>query len=123
HTVLVRDEPADVRLLHNIFHTGGVSAFGQPDAARVATETTAVMIARRQNLRADGRWMVGEQRDQRVRGGAGDDFEPAAVLKFSKRGDESAGVFEICLANRFESAEIHCRQSAIRRLALRTVGL
>src|SRR5207247_11478576 len=45
HAVRVRDEPADVRLLHNIFHTGGVSAFGQPDAARIATETTAVMIA------------------------------------------------------------------------------
>src|SRR5207248_2481545 len=45
HTVRVRDEPADVRLLQNSFHAGGVGAFRQPDAARIATETTAIMIA------------------------------------------------------------------------------
>src|SRR5207249_12042077 len=50
HAVRVRDEPADVRLLHNIFHTAGVTAIGKLDAARVGTDTTAVMIARRQNV-------------------------------------------------------------------------
>ena len=88
--VRVDDEPADVRLLQNLFHAVDVGAFRQPDAARVAAETTAVMVARDQDLRADGRRMIRQQRQQRVRGGGGDDFQPARVLKFAERADEVA---------------------------------
>ena len=77
----IQDEPADVGLLQEHFDAGGVGAFRQPDAARIAPETTAVMIARGENLRAEGRRMVGQQRQQAVRGGGGDDLQQARVLK------------------------------------------
>ena len=70
HAVRVEDEPADVRLLQKCFDAGDVGAFRQPDAARVAAETTAIMVARRQDLRADGRRMARQQRQQPVRGAA-----------------------------------------------------
>jgi hypothetical protein len=70
----------------------GVGAFRQPDAARVAPEAAAVMVARREDLRADGRRMAGHQRQQTVRGGGGDDFQQAFVLKFFEGGDEVAVV-------------------------------
>src|SRR5271165_6948958 len=60
HAVCVEDEPADVRFLQKCFDAGGVGAFRQPDAARVAPETGAVMVSRRENLRTDGRRMVRE---------------------------------------------------------------
>src|SRR5207247_6839428 len=110
HAVGVRDEPADVGLLHHILHTGGVSAFRQPDAPRIAPETTAVMIARGQNLRADGRRMLSEQREQRVGGCAGDDFEPATVLEFSKRAFKIAVISTISVADCYETTEEHFRK-------------
>ena len=70
NAVRVDDEPADVRFLQKIFHAVDVSAFRQPDAARIAAETTSIMIARDQNLRANGLRMIGHQRQQRVRRGA-----------------------------------------------------
>ena len=42
--------------------------------------------------------MIGEQRQQRVRGGAGDDFQLAALLEFAERADEIAAVGEISFA-------------------------
>jgi len=36
HAVRVHDEPADVRLLQDVFNAVHVSAFRQPDAARLA---------------------------------------------------------------------------------------
>ena len=41
-----------------------VGAFGQPDAARIAPETVAIMVARHQNLRAQRRRIVRQQRQQ-----------------------------------------------------------
>ena len=84
NAVRVEDEPADVRLLQKNFDAGNVGAFRQPDSARVAPEATAIMVARRQNLRADGRWMIREQRQQSVRRAGGDDFQRAFVLKPSE---------------------------------------
>ena len=107
HTVRVRDEPADVRLLQNSFHAGGVGAFRQPDAARIATETTAIMIARGQDLRADGRRMIRQQRQQRVCRGAGDDFQSAEVLEFAECADEVAVAAEVSVTDAGETAIIH----------------
>ncbi len=76
HAVGVENEPADVGLLQKRLDAGGVGAFRQPDAARVAAKAAPVMVARGQNLRADGRRMVRQQRQQPVRGGGGDDFNP-----------------------------------------------
>ena len=90
HAVRVEDEPADVRLLQKRFDAVDVGAFRQPDAARVAAKATPVMVARGQNLRAEGRRMVRQQRQQPVRRGGGDDFDAALVLKFAERGDEVA---------------------------------
>src|ERR1039458_2722179 len=77
----VEDEPADVGLLQKFLDAAGVGAFRQPDVARIAPATTAVMVARGEDLRANGRRMVRQERQQSVRGGGGDDFEDAGVLK------------------------------------------
>ena len=91
NAVRVEDEPADVRLPAKISSTPvHIGAFRQPDAARVAPEATAVMVARGEDLRADGRRMIGQQRQQRVRGGAGDDFQRPASWNLRKARDEIA---------------------------------
>ena len=56
------------------------AALGQPDAARVTPEAFAVMIARGQDLRADGRWVIRHQRQQSMRRAGGDDFEQSKIL-------------------------------------------
>ena len=81
NAVRVENEPADVRLLQKLLDAAGVGAFRQPDAARIAPETAAVMVARGEDLRADGRRMVGHQRQQSVRGGGGDDFQHGLRLE------------------------------------------
>ena len=80
--VRIRNRPADIRLLQHAFNAFHVCALRQPDAARVAAKTTAIMIPRDENLRAQTRRMIRQQRQQCVRGRAGDDFQPARVLKF-----------------------------------------
>ena len=82
------DEPADVGLLQNAFDALGEGAFRQPDAARLASETLAVMIARDENLRPQGGRVVGQQRQQRVGRGAGGDFQQPVILKFAERADK-----------------------------------
>src|SRR5664279_2461725 len=72
NSMRVEDEPADVRLLQKLFDARGVGTFRQPDAFGIAPKTPVVMVARRQNLRADGRRMTGEQRQQSVRRRSGD---------------------------------------------------
>ena len=52
--VRVHDEPADVRLLEHSFDALEVGAFRQPDAARVAAEAAPVVVARGEDLCADG---------------------------------------------------------------------
>ncbi len=111
--VRVENEPADVRLLQKSFDAGDVGAFRQPDAARVAAKATPVMVARGQDLRADGRRMVRQQRQQSVRRGGGDDFNPAFVLKFSERGDEVAPVRIPCVADGREAVVIHPGEFAV----------
>src|SRR5439155_4262977 len=122
HAVRVRDKPTNVRLLQNEFHAGGVSAFGQPDAARIATKAGAVVVARRENLGADRRRMIGQQRQQRVRGGAGDDFQSAAFLEFAERADQIPAVGDVGLADVDESLVIHFRERTAGGFPLRAVG-
>ena len=86
--VRIHDEPADVRLLQDTFHAFRVSAFRQPDAGRIAIETTPVLIARDEDLGARGGWMIGEQRQQRVSGRAVDDLDPVEVLESLERADQ-----------------------------------
>ena len=81
----VENEPADVRFLQKFFYPVHIGAFGQPDAGRVAPKATAVVVAGGQNLRANGRRMIRQQRQQRVRGGGCDDFDPALVLKLDRK--------------------------------------
>ena len=107
HAVRVEDEPADVRLLQKLFDPLHVGAFRQPDAARVAPETTAVMVARGQNLRAEGRRMVRQQRQQSVRGGGGDDFNPAFVLELLEGVDQIAAAGAPGVADLAETVMIH----------------
>ena len=106
NAVRVHDEPADVRLLQNGVHALDVGAFRQPDAARVAAEPLVVVVARGEDLRAERRRMFGEQRQQRVRGGAGDDFQNAGVLEFAERADEVAVAAEISFQDAGEPAVI-----------------
>ena len=86
----VGDKPAEVGLLQGGFDLLDVGAFGQPDAARVAAEATAVMVAGDQDLGADRRGMRGQQGQQGMGGGAGDDLDPPLVLKAAKRADQAA---------------------------------
>src|SRR6266704_3714577 len=102
----VNNEPADVGLLQNRFHPLRVSAFRQPDTARVPAEATPVMVAGHKDLGANGRRMIGQQRQQRVRGGAGDNFQPAQVLKFAKCSHQVALAGKVKLPQLAEPAEV-----------------
>jgi hypothetical protein len=103
------------------FDAFGIGAFRQPDAARVAAETTAVMVARRQDLRAERRRMAGQQRQQRVRRGGGDDFHAAFVLEFAERADEIAVPGLPRVADGNKPVVIHPRQFAEGAVPVRAV--
>ena len=118
----VHDEPADVRLLQHMLHAIHVGALGQPDAARVLPEAFAVMIARGQDLRADGRRMRGQQRQQSMRRRRGDDFQFARVLKLAERADEIAVIAEIILAQPHEPLVIEEREFVIRAVPVGAVN-
>ena len=122
NSVRVDDEPADVRFLKKIFHAIDVSAFRQPDAARIAAETASIMIARDKDLRADRLRMIGHQRQERVRRGGGDDFEFSLLLKFAKRANEIFSVSEIGIAHRRETMVIHPRKQMNRRIPMRAMN-
>jgi len=74
--VRIEDEPAKVCLLKHGFDALAVSALRQPDAARITSETAPVERLRSQDLGAHRRRMI-QQRQQRMRGGAGDDLSGA----------------------------------------------
>ena len=120
--MVIADEPADVRFLQYGFNATCIGAFGQPDAARIATETTPIMVARRQDLRAQRRRMVRQQREQRVRGSAGDNFDPAKVLKLAERPDQVPPVGKPGVTDAAEPLSIHLRKRAISRFPSRAVS-
>ncbi len=86
----VDDEPADFRLLQKLVDARRVGAFRQPDAARIAPEAFAVVVARDHDLRPDRLGVLGHQRQVAVRRAAGDDFEFARVLEFAESGEQVA---------------------------------
>jgi hypothetical protein len=90
--VCINDEPADISLLQKLVDARRVGTFGQPDAARIAAETFAIVVPRDHDLRADGLRIFGHQRQVAVRGAAGDDLELARVLEFLERGQKIAVV-------------------------------
>jgi len=63
----------DFGFLQKLFDARHIGAFGQPDAARVATETFAVVIASDHDLGADRFRIIGHQRQVTVCRSAGDD--------------------------------------------------
>ena len=66
--------------------------------------------------------MIRQQRQQRVRGGGGDDFQPAFVLKLAERADEITFVKTPRVADRGESLMIHPRQFAEGAVPVRAVN-
>jgi hypothetical protein len=84
----IEDEPADVGFLEDLLDSLGVGALGKPDAAGIDAEPLAVMVAGGQDLGTKRGGMVSEQRQQRVRGGAGDDFELTPFLALAESAEE-----------------------------------
>ena len=80
------------------------------------------MIARGENLRADGGRMIGQQRQQCVRGGGGDDFNPAFVLELAKRAHEIAAARAPRVARQTEAVVIHPRQFVKRAVPVGAVN-
>src|SRR5439155_14307111 len=81
NAVRIGDEPTNVGFLQSGFDPRGVGTFGQPDPARTTAKAALIVVARGEDLRADGGRMIGEQGKQRVGGGAGDDFQLPSFLK------------------------------------------
>src|ERR1039458_8377196 len=80
------------------------------------------MGARGEDLRANGRRMVRQERQQSVRGGGGDDFEDAGVLKLFEGGDEVAVVMPPRLARRGKFVVIHPREVAEGAVPVRAMN-
>jgi hypothetical protein len=102
YTVSVNDEPADIGFLQYVFHAFDVSTLGQPDAAGIATKTSPIMIAGGQDLRPNGGRMIPQKGQQRMRGGASDNFESSEILKSSKCADEISSLSEEGIAECYE---------------------
>ena len=79
------------------------------------------MVARDEDLRADGRGMLGEQRQHGVGRGAGDDFQLALFLKFAERADEIAAIGQPSVARVGEAMVIHPRQRLIGLVPVRAM--
>ena len=88
--VRIDHEPAQVRLREHPVEAGGVGAFRQPDAARVAAEGRAVVVPRDEDLRAHRLGELLHERQKAVRRRAGDDLEHAAILQRGECGDHVA---------------------------------
>jgi len=88
--VSVDDKPADLGLLEIVFDSRKISAFGQPNPPRIATKAVSIIISGDLNLGPNRLWKILHQRKEAVGGSAGDNFEYAGVLKFSKGGDQVA---------------------------------
>ncbi len=108
--VRVGEEVLDADLLEELVDTGGVAAFGKPDAPRPAAEMPLVMIRRDLEL-CSGRVPVRHERQEAVCRGAGDDLEFSLVLEFPEGGDERAVVpFQEYLPRPGQSPVVHERE-------------
>src|ERR1035437_1064281 len=67
NAVRISNEPMEVGLLQYIVQAFHISALRQPDAPGLAAKAAPVMVARYQHLCAQGRRMIGQQRQERVR--------------------------------------------------------
>src|ERR1017187_3793520 len=88
----VHDEPADLGFLEKLFDAGLVGAFRQPHAARVATETLAIVVAGDHDLSANRFGMLRHQGQKAVRRAACDDLELAHLLNLAEGADEVAPI-------------------------------
>ena len=86
-------EPTDVHLLQNRVDLGHIPALGQPDSRGIHAEAFAVGIAADEDLGAHRLGDGFHQRQEAVRGSAGDDLEDAVFLELGKRSDDVAADF------------------------------
>ena len=64
------------------------------------------MVARHQDLRTQGRRVIGQQRQQRVRGGTGDDFQISQFLELAEGAYEVAAAGDVSVTDRAKPALI-----------------
>jgi len=89
----VHDEPAEVCLLQDGIDARDIAALGQPNSPRVAAEALAVLVAADEDLCAHRLGDDLHEREEPVRGGAGDDFDDAVLLELGKGADDIAADF------------------------------
>ena len=116
-------EPADVGLLQHLLDPLGKGALRQPDAARRAAKAFDIMIARHQNLGAQRGRVAGQQRQQRVRGRAGGDFQHPGLLQLAEGADQVAVVIKIGFAQAGETMMVHPSQLAEGGVPMRAMNL
>src|SRR5437660_6817514 len=122
-SVSIEDKPANAGLAQMGFDALHVSAFRQPDAARVAAKTASIVIASDENLRAQRGGMLGQQRQDSVRGGAGDYFQASLVLQAAKGGDQITVLGQIDISELIETMVVKERQFMLRSLPMGAMDL
>jgi len=121
--VRIGHKPTEVRFLQCVQNARIERALGQPDTARIPAKTGAMKIACHHDLGAQGRRIVGQQRQQRVRGRAGRNFQQTVVLKSSKGCGQVLFVIKISLAQRDKALVVHSGQLAKSSIPMRAMHL
>src|SRR5690242_14936468 len=116
-------KPADIGLLEHCFDSLRVSAFGKPDAARIAAKALPVMIPGDHYLRAQGRRVIRHEREKGVSCGAGRYFEFSLLLKFAKGSNNVSAVGGVSVAYCREPVVIHPRQRVEGSIPMRAMNL
>src|SRR5438046_9283697 len=88
NSVCLDYEPSKPGCLQDWFEFRRISAFRQPNSPRFTTKAASIMITGDKNLSTERRWMLGQQWQQCVRRGAGDDFQTFPVLELTKRANQ-----------------------------------
>ena len=115
--VRVNDEEANAGGCQQIVNAGGVGAFRQPDAARLAPEMLNVISLTDFDLGA-ARFGAGHQRQKTVRCAAGDNVYCAGLLKRAKAVQDVAMITVLeHVARGGEVVEVHVRRG-IHRLGI-----
>src|SRR4029453_3620552 len=93
-SMCIEDEPPNICLLQERFHSGGVRTFRQPKSDWLGTEKVDIHVSADQNLGARGwRRLLLKDGEQTVRRSAGDDFERARLHQLAKSGKQIAFSF------------------------------
>ena len=108
--VRVHEEEADPLLAHQLVHARHVAALAEPHPLRPPSEEALVEVGRRVNLRAERRPVAIEEREERVRRRARDDFEAPRVLQRAEAPHEVALVAPPAVADLVEPVAVHLRQ-------------